>query len=113
MILATATRTRTCPATAPDVAARLGLGPVAAFDVAAVCSGFIYALAGAAGLIAAGIANRVLVIGAETFTTILNPEDRTTRAIFGDGPARWYCGREPRQPGGHRLLHAEQRRARC
>ena len=85
VILATTTPDRTCPATAPDVASRLGLGPVAAFDVAAVCSGFIYALAGAAGLIAAGIADRVLVIGAETFTTILNPEDRTTRAIFGDG----------------------------
>jgi 3-oxoacyl-[acyl-carrier-protein] synthase-3 len=67
------------------VATRLGLGTIAAFDVAAVCTGFIYALASGAGLIAAGIAERVLVIAAEVFTSILNPADRTTRAIFGDG----------------------------
>jgi 3-oxoacyl-[acyl-carrier-protein] synthase-3 len=85
LIVATTTPDRPCPATAPGVAARLGLGPIAAFDIAAVCSGFIYALANGAGLIAAGIADRVLVIGAEVFTSILNPGDRTTRAIFGDG----------------------------
>jgi 3-oxoacyl-[acyl-carrier-protein] synthase-3 len=85
VILATTTPDRPCPATAPEVAARLGLGTIAAFDVAAVCSGFIYALANAAGLIAAGIAERVLVIGAEVFSAILNPDDRTTRVIFGDG----------------------------
>jgi 3-oxoacyl-[acyl-carrier-protein] synthase-3 len=85
LILATTTPDRPCPATAPEVASRLGLGPIAAFDIAAVCTGFIYALANAAGLIAAGIADRVLVIGAEVFTAILNPGDRTTRAIFGDG----------------------------
>jgi 3-oxoacyl-[acyl-carrier-protein] synthase III len=85
LILATTTPDRPCPATAPEVADRLGLGTIAAFDVAAVCSGFIYALANGAGLIAAEIADRVLVIGAEVFSTILNPCDRTTRAIFGDG----------------------------
>ena len=85
LILATTTPDRPCPATAPEVASRLGLGPIAAFDIAAVCTGFIYALANAAGLIAAGIADRVLVIGAEVFTTILNPGDRITRTIFGDG----------------------------
>lgn len=85
LILATTTPDRLCPATAPEVANRLGLGSIAAFDLAAVCSGFIYALASGAGLIAAGIADRVLVIGAEIFTAILNPRDRTTRAIFGDG----------------------------
>jgi 3-oxoacyl-[acyl-carrier-protein] synthase-3 len=85
VILATTTPDRRCPATAPEVASRLGLGPVAAFDLAAVCSGFIYALANGAGLIAAGIADRVLVIGAEVFTSILNPRDRNTRVIFGDG----------------------------
>jgi 3-oxoacyl-[acyl-carrier-protein] synthase-3 len=67
------------------VATRLGLEAVAAFDVGAVCSGFVYALANGAGLISAGIADRVLVIGAEVFSAILNPHDRTTRAIFGDG----------------------------
>jgi 3-oxoacyl-[acyl-carrier-protein] synthase-3 len=85
LILATTTPDRPCPATAPEVASRLGLGTIPAFDVAAVCTGFIYALASGAGLIAAGIADRVLVIGAEVFSTILNPRDRTTRAIFGDG----------------------------
>jgi 3-oxoacyl-[acyl-carrier-protein] synthase III len=85
LILATTTPDHPCPATAPDVAMRLGLGPIAAFDIAAVCTGFIYALANATGLIVAGIADSVLVIGAEVFTSILNPGDRTNRAIFGDG----------------------------
>jgi 3-oxoacyl-[acyl-carrier-protein] synthase-3 len=85
LILATTTPDRPCPATAPEVASLLGLGTIAAFDIAAVCTGFIYALANAAGLIAAGIADRVLVICAEVFTSILNPHDRATRVIFGDG----------------------------
>ena len=85
LILATTTPDFPCPATAPEVANRLGLGTIAAFDIAAVCTGFIYALANAAGLIAAGIVDSVLVIGADVFTAILSPCDRTTRAIFGDG----------------------------
>ncbi|MGH3166424.1 MAG: beta-ketoacyl-ACP synthase III [Trebonia sp.] len=85
LILATTTPDRPCPATSPEVAARLGLGSITAFDVSAVCSGFIYALASGAGLIAAGIADSVLVVGAEVFSAILNPGDRTTRVIFGDG----------------------------
>lgn len=85
VVVATTTPDHPCPATAPDVAHRLGLNSVAAYDIAAVCSGFVYATASAAGAIAAGIAERVLVIGAETYSTILNPEDRTTSVIFGDG----------------------------
>jgi 3-oxoacyl-[acyl-carrier-protein] synthase-3 len=85
VVLATTTPDRPCPATAPEVATRLGLEGVAAFDVAAVCSGFVYALSVGAGAIAARTAERVLVIGAEAFSTILNPADRTTAAIFGDG----------------------------
>ncbi len=85
LILATTTPDHICPATAPEVASHLGLGAIAAFDITAVCTGFIYALANGAGLIAAGIADRGLVIGADVFTAILNPHDRTTRAIFGDG----------------------------
>jgi 3-oxoacyl-[acyl-carrier-protein] synthase III len=85
VVLATSTPDRLCPATAPLVASRLGLPHVAAFDVDAVCSGFVYALATAAGLIAAGIAGATLVVGADTFSTILDPDDRTTTAIFGDG----------------------------
>ncbi|OLF05265.1 3-oxoacyl-ACP synthase [Actinophytocola xinjiangensis] len=85
VVLATNTPDRLSPATAPDVAARLDLGPVGAFDVGAVCTGFVYALATAAGLIAARITDSVLVIGADAFTTVLDPDDLTTRAVFGDG----------------------------
>lgn len=85
VVLATTTPDRPCPATAPEVATRLGLEGVPAFDVAAVCSGFVYALSVGAGAIAARTADRVLVVGAEAFSTILNPQDRTTAAIFGDG----------------------------
>ncbi|MFJ8677141.1 beta-ketoacyl-ACP synthase III [Streptomyces sp. NPDC093589] len=85
VVLATSTPDRPCPATAPAVAHRLGLSGAAAFDVGAVCTGFLYALATAASMITAGAAHRALVIGADTFSTILDPADRTTRAIFGDG----------------------------
>ncbi|MFI8930459.1 beta-ketoacyl-ACP synthase III [Streptomyces sp. NPDC053474] len=85
VILATTTPDHICPATAPLVASRLGLAAAAAFDVAAVCTGFLYALAAATGLISAGLADSALVIGAETYSAILDPEDRSTRAIFGDG----------------------------
>ena len=84
-MLATTTPDRPCPATAPDVAHRIGLERAAAFDVNAVCTGFLYGLASGAGLIASGVAERVLVIGADTFSTIIDPESRTTGAIFGDG----------------------------
>lgn len=85
VVLATTTPDHRCPATAPAVAARLGLGGVAAFDVAAVCTGFVYGLATAAGFIAAGLAERVLLIAAEAYSTLLDPHDPTTGPIFGDG----------------------------
>ncbi|GGW79739.1 beta-ketoacyl-ACP synthase III [Streptomyces caelestis] len=85
VVLATTTPDHSCPATAPAVAARLGLTGVPAFDVAAVCTGFLYGLASASGLIAAGIADRVLLVAADAFTTIINPDDRTTAVIFADG----------------------------
>lgn len=85
LVLATATPDHLCPASAPQVAAGLGLSGIAALDVNAVCSGFIYALATAAGLIAGGIAGKVLVIGADTFSRMCDPDDRTTVPIFGDG----------------------------
>ncbi|CAM5469002.1 Beta-ketoacyl-[acyl-carrier-protein] synthase III OS=Streptomyces alboniger OX=132473 GN=fabH PE=3 SV=1 [Streptomyces alboniger] len=85
VVLATTTPDHLCPATAPWVAARLGLGRVPAYDVAAVCAGFVYGLASAAGLILTGVAERVLVIGAETYSGILDPTDRNTAVIFGDG----------------------------
>jgi 3-oxoacyl-[acyl-carrier-protein] synthase-3 len=85
VVLATTTPDHPCPATAPGVAARLGLGNVAAFDIAAVCSGFVYATTVAAGLIRSGTAGRVLVIAAETASAIIDPEDRSTAPVFGDG----------------------------
>ncbi|WP_329013708.1 beta-ketoacyl-ACP synthase III [Streptomyces sp. NBC_00690] len=85
VIVATATPNRICPATAPEVATRLDQAQIAAFDVGAACSGFLYSLAIAQGLIAIGQAGKVLVIGAETLTSILDPQDRATSAIFADG----------------------------
>jgi 3-oxoacyl-[acyl-carrier-protein] synthase-3 len=85
VIVASTTPDHICPTTAPEVASRLGLGTVAAFDVGAVCTGFVYALATSAGLIGAGMAERVLCIGAEAITHFINPRDRNTAVIFGDG----------------------------
>jgi len=85
IVLATATPDNTFPATATKVQAALGCNGGVAFDVAAVCSGFLYALATADSLLRTGMARRALVIGAETFSRILDWEDRTTCVLFGDG----------------------------
>lgn len=85
IVLATATPDNTFPATATKVQAALGCNGGVAFDVAAVCSGFLYALATADSLLKTGMAKRALVIGAETFSRILDWEDRTTCVLFGDG----------------------------
>ncbi|MFD3869494.1 beta-ketoacyl-ACP synthase III [Streptomyces sp. NPDC058623] len=85
VVLATATPDYQIPATAPVVAARLGLGDAAAFDVNAVCTGFLYGLATGAGLIGSGIVNDVLVIGADAFSTVTDPDDAVVRPLFGDG----------------------------
>ncbi len=85
IVLATATPDHTFPSTATMVQAAIGMSGGAAFDVQAVCSGFIYALATADNFIKAGQCKRALVIGAETFSRILDWEDRTTCVLFGDG----------------------------
>jgi 3-oxoacyl-[acyl-carrier-protein] synthase-3 len=85
VVLATTTPDRLCPASAPEIAARLGYTGVAAFDVGAVCAGFVYALAVGSSLITSGLYERVLVIGADVFTTLVDPRDRLTACIFGDG----------------------------
>jgi 3-oxoacyl-[acyl-carrier-protein] synthase-3 len=85
LVVATTTADRPCPAVAPEVASRLGLGTIAALDVGAVCSGFVYALATAAGFIAAKVADSVLVIGSDAFSTLVDPADRASRVLFGDG----------------------------
>lgn len=85
IVLATATPDQTFPATATIVQNNLGCGGGIAFDVAAVCSGFLYALGVADSMLLSGMAKRALVIGSETFSRILDWEDRTTCVLFGDG----------------------------
>ncbi|CUH39680.1 3-oxoacyl-[acyl-carrier-protein] synthase 3 [Jannaschia seosinensis] len=85
IIVATSTPDLTFPATATIVQERLGMTRGFAFDVQAVCAGFVYALANANAMIVSGQAERVVVIGAETFSRIMNWEDRATCVLFGDG----------------------------
>jgi 3-oxoacyl-[acyl-carrier-protein] synthase III len=85
IVLATATPDQTFPASATKVQAMLGINDCVAFDVAAVCSGFLYAISVAESMIRAGSANIALVIGSETFSRILDWEDRGTCVLFGDG----------------------------
>ena len=84
IILATATPDQTFPSTATRVQHALGMRGFA-FDIHAVCAGFIYGLANASSMISSGMARRVMVIGAETFSRILDWEDRSTCVLFGDG----------------------------
>jgi len=85
IVCATSTPDETFPATATQVQAQLGMSRGAAFDVQAVCSGFVYGLAVADNFIRAGQAETALVIGAETFSRILDWQDRSTCVLFGDG----------------------------
>ena len=85
IIVATSTPDNTFPATAVNIQNRLGMHHGFAFDVQAVCSGFVYAVTTADAYIRSGLARRVLVIGAETFSRILDWTDRTTCVLFGDG----------------------------
>jgi 3-oxoacyl-[acyl-carrier-protein] synthase III len=85
IVLATSTPDHTFPASAVSVQAGLGITQGAAFDLQAVCSGFVYALATVDGLLRTGMFKRALVIGAETFSRILDWKDRTTCVLFGDG----------------------------
>lgn len=85
IILATSTPNNTFPATAVEIQNRLGMHHGFAFDMQAVCSGFVYAVATADLYIRGGLARRVLVIGSETFSRILDWNDRSTCVLFGDG----------------------------
>jgi 3-oxoacyl-[acyl-carrier-protein] synthase-3 len=85
IVLATSTPNNTFPATAVEIQERLGIRHGFAFDVQAVCSGFVYALTTADLYLRGGQAKRALVIGAETFSRILDWTDRTTCVLFGDG----------------------------
>jgi 3-oxoacyl-[acyl-carrier-protein] synthase III len=85
IVLSTATQDRLLPATAVDLQAELGATRAAAFDVSAACSGWLYALSVAEGLIATGTAETALVIGAEKMSSIVDWQDRNTCVLFGDG----------------------------
>jgi len=115
IVLATATPDQTFPSTATKVQAALDIPDCVAFDVAAVCSGFLYALQVADSMIRAGAHRRALVIGAETFTRILDWEDRTTCVLFGDGAGAVVLAAEEGGAGDERRgilatrLHADGR----
>jgi 3-oxoacyl-[acyl-carrier-protein] synthase-3 len=85
IVLATATPDQTFPSSATRVQTALGIGDCIAFDVQAVCSGFLYALSVADNMVRGGMADHALVIGAETFSRIMDWEDRATCVLFGDG----------------------------
>ena len=85
VIVATSTPDRPMPAMAPQLAARLGLDGAAAWDVSAACSGFVYGLAAAAGVICAGIAETVLLVAADVYSTLIAPDDRSAGVVFADG----------------------------
>lgn len=107
IILATATPDQTFPASATRVQADLGIADCVAFDVAAVCSGFLYAVTVADSMIRSGAATRALVIGSETFSRILDWEDRTTCVLFGDGAGAMVLGAEETETGERGILAAK------
>lgn len=99
IVLATATPDNTFPATAVTVQDRLGITRGAAFDLQAVCSGFVYALSTADAMLKAGHGTTALVIGAETFSRILDWTDRSTCVLFGDGAGALVMRRDDSQKG--------------
>ncbi len=107
IILATATPDQTFPASATIVQAALGIDDCVAFDVAAVCSGFLYAVTVADSMIRSGAAQRALVIGSETFSRILDWEDRTTCVLFGDGAGAIILGAEESADGKRGILSSK------
>ena len=104
IVLATATPDQTFPATATKVQAALGANGGIAFDVAAVCSGFLYGLGVADSMLRTGMAKRALVIGAETFSRILDWADRGTCVLFGDGAGAFVLQAEEVEQDGPGIL---------
>ncbi|MEX2319161.1 MAG: beta-ketoacyl-ACP synthase III [Bauldia sp.] len=100
IVMATATPDNTFPAAGVTVQEKLGIVGGAAFDVQAVCSGFVYGLATTDALLRAGHGSRALVIGAETFSRLLDWTDRSTCVLFGDGAGAVVMVRDETQPGG-------------
>jgi 3-oxoacyl-[acyl-carrier-protein] synthase-3 len=110
IVLATATPDQTFPSTATKVQAALGINDCIAFDVHAVCTGFLYALSVADSMLRSGGASKALVIGAETFSRILDWEDRATCVLFGDGAGALVLSAEESDSGIlSTRLHADGR----
>ena len=110
IVLATATPDQTFPSSATKVQAALGITDCIAFDVHAVCTGFLYARSVADSMLRSGSANKALVIGAETFSRILDWEDRATCVLFGDGAGALVLGAEESESGVLATkLHADGR----
>jgi 3-oxoacyl-[acyl-carrier-protein] synthase-3 len=114
IVLATATPDQTFPASATLVQTALGIDDCIAFDVAAVCTGFLYALSVADNMVKGGMADHALVIGSETFSRILDWEDRGTCVLFGDGAGAVVLKAEEGEAGEGRgilatRLHADGR----
>lgn len=107
IIVATATPDMQFPSTATIVQQKLGISGCAAFDVQAVCAGFMYALTTANAYIKSGMAKTVLVIGAETFSHILDWQDRTTCVLFGDGAGAVVLGASDEAGIIHSKLQAD------
>lgn len=99
IVLATATPDQTFPSSATKVQAALGISDCIAFDVHAVCTGFLYALSVADSMLRSGSAKKALVIGAETFSRILDWEDRATCVLFGDGAGALVLGADESDSG--------------
>jgi 3-oxoacyl-[acyl-carrier-protein] synthase-3 len=99
IVLATATPDQTFPSSATKVQAALGISDCIAFDVHAVCTGFLYALSVADSMLRAGSAGKALVIGSETFSRILDWDDRATCVLFGDGAGALVLGAEQGERG--------------
>ena len=99
IVLATATPDQTFPSSATKVQAALGIDDCIAFDVHAVCTGFLYALSVADSMLRSGSSKKALVIGAETFSRLLDWEDRTTCVLFGDGAGALVLGAEETDKG--------------
>ena len=99
IVLATATPDQTFPSSATKVQAALGIDDCIAFDVHAVCTGFLYALSVADSMLRSGSGKKALVIGAETFSRLLDWEDRTTCVLFGDGAGALVLGAEETDKG--------------
>jgi len=111
IVLATATPDQTFPASATRVQTALGINDCIAFDVAAVCTGFLYALSVADNMLKGGMADYALVIGSETFSRLLDFEDRATCVLFGDGAGALLLEAQDTQDRGilATRLHADGR----